>query len=66
MPRSCYIPCSPGVSDFGIQVQRFVDAVEHRPTLELPHGESNRAYERIQVLEGFWIGIWTGASRELR
>lgn len=31
--------------------------------LELPEGGSNRAYDPVQVVEGFWLGIWTGASR---
>lgn len=47
-------------------MKRFVDATglrEHLSTLDLPRGGSNRAYDPVQVIEGFWLGIWTGASR---
>jgi hypothetical protein len=47
-------------------MKRFMDQTgiaEHLATLELPQGGSNRAYDPVQVIEGFWLGIWTGASR---
>lgn len=47
-------------------MKRFVDQTgirERLATLELPRGGSNRAYDPLQVIEGFWLGIWTGASR---
>ena len=36
---------------------------EHLATLDLPQGGSNRAYDPVHTVEGFWLGIWTGASR---
>jgi Transposase DDE domain group 1 len=47
-------------------MKRFIDQTgirEHLATLELPRGGSNRAYDPEHVVEGFWLGIWTGASR---
>jgi hypothetical protein len=47
-------------------MKRFVDQVgirEHLATLPLPERGSNRAYDPVQVIESFWLGIWTGASR---
>jgi len=47
-------------------MKRFVDQTgirEFLRTLELPRGGSNRAYDAEQVVESFWLGIWTGASR---
>ncbi len=47
-------------------MKRFVDQTGIRECLrglELPRGGSNRAYEAEHVIEGFWLGIWTGASR---
>ena len=47
-------------------MKRFVDQTgirEHLATLDLPQGGSNSAYDPVQVIEGFWMGIWTGASR---
>jgi prepilin-type processing-associated H-X9-DG protein len=47
-------------------MKRFVDQTgirEHLATLELPQGNSNRAYDPVHIIEGFWLGIWTGASR---
>ena len=31
--------------------------------LALPERGSNRAYEAHEIIEGFWLSIWTGASR---
>lgn len=47
-------------------IKRFVDQTgirEHLATLDLPAGGSNRAYDPVHVIESFWLGIWTGASR---
>lgn len=47
-------------------IKRFVDQAgirEHLATLDLPSGGSNRAYDPVQIIESFWLGIWTGASR---
>ena len=46
--------------------KRFIDQTgirEQLRTLDLPQGGSNRAYDPVQVIESFWLGIWTGASR---
>ncbi|MBK8091459.1 MAG: transposase [Verrucomicrobiaceae bacterium] len=47
-------------------MKRFVDQTgirEHLATLDLPQGGSNRAYDPVQIIESFWLSIWTGASR---
>jgi hypothetical protein len=47
-------------------MKRFVDQTgirEHLATLKLPQGGSNRAYDPAQIIESFWLSIWTGASR---
>lgn len=47
-------------------IKRFVDRSgirEHLATLDLPSGGSNRAYDPVHIIESFWLGIWTGASR---
>ncbi|MFM7606623.1 MAG: hypothetical protein ACKO8Z_15680 [Prosthecobacter sp.] len=47
-------------------MKRFVDQTgirEHLATLDLPRGGSNCAYEPVHVIESFWLGIWTRASR---
>jgi len=47
-------------------MKRFLDQTgvrERLAELELPRGGSNRAYDPAQIIEGFWLGIWTGASR---
>ena len=31
--------------------------------LPLPKRGSNRAYHAYEIIEGFWLSIWTGASR---
>lgn len=47
-------------------MKRFLDQSGVRECLRglnLPQGGSNRAYDPVQIVEGFWLGIWTGASR---
>lgn len=50
-------------------MKRFVDQTgirERLSTLELPHGGSHRAYDPTHIIEGFWLGIWTGARRYIQ
>ena len=47
-------------------MKRFIDQTgirEHLANLDLPQGGSNRAYDPVHIIESFWLGIWTGASR---
>lgn len=47
-------------------IKRFLDQTgirEQLGRLDLPRGGSNRAYDPEQVIESFWLAIWTGASR---
>lgn len=47
-------------------MKRFVDQLGIRTfmrELPLPLPGSNRGYDPIQVIESFWLSIWTGASR---
>jgi len=47
-------------------MKRFVDSLGIREKLKelpLPQGGSNRAYNPEQIIERFWLSIWTGASR---
>ena len=47
-------------------MKRFVDKLGIREKLEelpLPKRGSNRSYQASQVIESFWLSIWTGASR---
>jgi hypothetical protein len=47
-------------------MKRFIDQVgirEKLETLNLPQPGSNRGYDPKQVVESFWLGFWTGASR---
>lgn len=47
-------------------MKHFVDTLgirEKLRTLPLPQGQSNRAYDPVQIIESFWLSIWTGASR---
>ena len=32
-------------------------------SVDLPVGFSNRAYDPINIIQGFWLAIFTGASR---
>jgi len=47
-------------------MKRFIDKVGIRSklcSLNLPSPKSNRGYDPKQIVESFWLGIWTGASR---
>jgi len=47
-------------------MKRFIDKTEIREylsELDLPQPGSNRGYYPEQIIESFWLGIWTGASR---
>ena len=47
-------------------MKRFIDKVgirEYLQELPLPEPGSNRGYDPAQIIESFWLGIWTGASR---
>lgn len=47
-------------------MKRFVDKTgikEHLSSLDLPQPQSNRSYPSEQIIESFWLNIWTGASR---
>lgn len=47
-------------------MKRFVDQTGIRDflgSLDLPLPGSNRGYDPADIVESFWLGIWTGASR---
>ena len=47
-------------------MKRFIDQVgirEYLGELDLPHPGSNRGYTSVEIVESFWLNIWTGASR---
>ena len=47
-------------------IKRFLDQVgirEKLGTFDLPSPGSNRANSSEQIIESFWLNIWTGASR---
>lgn len=47
-------------------MKRFIDQIGIREKLEdlnLPSPGSNRGYDPKQIVESFWLSIWTGASR---
>jgi hypothetical protein len=47
-------------------MKRFIDQVgirEYLGELDLPEPGSNRDYTSAEILESFWLNIWTGASR---
>ena len=47
-------------------MKRFIDKVgirEYLQELPLPEPGSNRGYDPAQIIESFWLGIWTEASR---
>lgn len=47
-------------------MKRFIDHVgirDYLSELDLPHPGSNRGYTSAEILESFWLNIWTGASR---
>ena len=51
----------------GMRVMKeFIDKIgirEHLKELELPQPGSNRGYKPEEVIESFWLNVWTGASR---
>lgn len=47
-------------------MKRFIDQIQIREKikcLNLPEPGSNRGYDPLQIIESFWLSIWTGASR---
>lgn len=47
-------------------MKRFIDQTGIRDfldKLDLPQPGSNRGYSPVHIIESFWLGIWTGASR---
>ena len=47
-------------------MKRFIDQTRIRDflgTLNLPQPGSKRGYATEQIIESFWLSIWTGASR---
>lgn len=47
-------------------MKRFLDQLgirEFIKQLDLPLPGSNRGYEPVEIVESFWLSIWTGASR---
>lgn len=47
-------------------MKRFIDQTGIRDflsNLDLPEPGSNRGYSPMHIIESFWLGIWTGASR---
>lgn len=47
-------------------MKRFIDQTGIREELsqqDLPEPGSNRGYKPTQIVESFWLSIWTGASR---
>ena len=60
--------CSKPVTPFGGMslMKRFIDQVgirEKLSALPLPQPRSNDGYAPEQIVESFWLSIWTGASR---
>ena len=56
------------VTPFGgmVLMQRFVESTkikEQLKELDLPISGSNRGYDASEIIESFWLSIWTGASR---
>ena len=56
------------VTPFGgmVLMQRFVASTKikaYLKELDLPVSGSNRGYDASEIIEGFWLSIWTGASR---
>lgn len=47
-------------------MKRFLDQTgirDYMSKIDLPHPGSNRGYDPVQIVESFWLSIWTGASR---
>ena len=56
------------VTPFGgmVLMQRFVASTKikaYLKELDLPVSGSNRGYDASEIIESFWLSIWTGASR---
>ena len=56
------------VTPFGgmVLMERFLESTKIREQLQqldLPVSGSNRGYEAEEIIESFWLSIWTGASR---
>jgi hypothetical protein len=56
------------VTLFGVMclIKRFLDQTGIRDDLssiDLPQPGSNRGYDHVQIVESFWLGLWTGANR---
>ena len=56
------------VTPFGgmVLMKEFIDQLgidEYLEELDLPRPGSNRGYKAQEVIESFWVNIWTGASR---
>lgn len=39
------------------------DVISDLQSVDLPQGGSNRAYDPVDIIQGFWLAIFTGASR---
>lgn len=47
-------------------LKHFLDSLQINAklqSLDLPQGYSNRAYNPVDIVESFWLSIWTGATR---
>lgn len=47
-------------------IKRFLDnlgILNYLEQLDLPEPGSNRSYKSVEIIESFWVSIWTGASR---
>ena len=56
------------VTPFGgmVLMKKFIDQLgmdQYLKGLDLPQPGSNRGYDAKEVIESFWVNIWTGASR---
>ena len=48
-------------------MKRFIDQTGIRSfldELDLPQPNSNRGYDPKQIIESFWLGIWTGGIKQ--
>ena len=49
-------------------MKKFIDKTgirDYFDELNLPHPASNRGYSPQHIIEPFWLGKWTGASRHI-
>jgi hypothetical protein len=47
-------------------MKRFLDQTgigDHLISIDLPRTGSYRGYDPVQIIESFWLGLWTGAKR---